>query len=87
MGPWSGQSYKTADGRLFRIYPSLAASVADFVRLITSYPRYTATKNGALQGDIVAYAHAIAISGYVEGDPAYAKNTIENYNVLKGYFA
>jgi flagellar protein FlgJ len=53
----------------FRAYESSAASVADYVRLIGSNPRYAAARGSG--DDIARFAHALQRGGYAT-DPDYA---------------
>ncbi len=53
----------------FRAYPSMAAAVADYVRLIAHDPRYRAALGAG--DDPLAYGRALMAGGYAT-DPAYA---------------
>lgn len=60
---------KTGQTSNFRAYPSLAAAVQDYVRLIAGNPRYRAALGSG--GDPLAYGQALVAGGYAT-DPNYA---------------
>ncbi len=54
----------------FRAYPNVAASIADYTRLLSTNPRYAAVRNHG--DDVSGFAHALQVSGYAT-DPHYAE--------------
>jgi flagellar protein FlgJ len=62
---------------VFRAYGQPAESFADYVRLITSSPRYAAAREHA--SDAEAYARAVGDAGYAT-DPAYVQKWMSIYH-------
>ncbi len=82
-GGWDGpRVYKATleyrDGAMvrvwapFRVYPSIAASFDDYVRLVSTSPRYAAARGAA---EPRAYLEALAAGGYAT-DPGYPEKVL-----------
>lgn len=63
----------------FRSYPNYAASVADYIKLIKTLPRYQEAY--AKRGDLESYPKALKSAGYAT-DPRYASSIIATARAL-----
>lgn len=78
--PTPGDADKTS---LFRVYPSLKDSIADFVKFLQENPRYK--KAGVFSSpDYVTQILSIARAGYAE-NPNYSTLVTSIANKVKGY--
>jgi flagellum-specific peptidoglycan hydrolase FlgJ len=78
--PTPGDADKTS---LFRVYPSLKDSIADFVKFLQENPRYK--KAGVFSSlDYVTQILSIARAGYAE-NPNYSSLVTSIANKVKGY--
>lgn len=73
---WSGRVFETknSDGTVyFRAYPTLAASVTDWVRLISTGPRYKKAYARALAEDYHGFFKELQAAGYAGDDSLYSQ--------------
>lgn len=68
--------------RAFRAYPSVADSMRDYARLLTSQPRYSATVSSARAGNPAETWAALGRSGYAT-DPTYGEKLAGVYHLVK----
>lgn len=76
---WKGAKYTAGTGRVFRVYNSLAESVADYYRLM-HIPAYTKALAAAKAGNIANFYQQLEAAGY-EGEN-YAQKLLNAYATL-----
>lgn len=84
---WKGPVYHVASSGLdFRAYPSLEASMTDWVRLM-HIPLYKNALAALLAHDIAGFAAAVKAAGYDVSSPTYAADLVSRYNSAKAALA
>ena len=72
--------------RPFRAYPSVADSMRDYARLLTTQPRYALAVAAARAGNVQGTWDALGKSGYAT-DPTYGEKLAGVYSVVKTLLA
>lgn len=79
---WRGATYKASTGFVFRVYPTHADALADFVRLISSAKRYAAAYQAAIRNDAAGFFREVQKAGYAGDDLQYAAKLGKTLEVL-----